>query len=216
MKSVTDMKRAVLHGFFRSSASWRLRIALALKGVAYDQKSYKLRPGEQRSEEFLKLNPQGLVPALEIDGLVFTQSLAICEYLDETRPAPSLLGDSAADRARVRAFAQAIACEIHPLQNLKVLLHVEHLLGSDASALWARDVNREGLEACAALLPDDAGAFCYGERPTLADICLVPQMFNARRFGVDIIWPKLERIEKNCLSMTAFSETTPAMQPDAV
>jgi maleylpyruvate isomerase len=206
---------AKLHGFFRSSASWRVRIALALKGIEYTQQSYKLKAGEQRGEEFLRLNPQGLVPALEIDGLVLTQSLAICEYLDETMPQPSLLGNTPASRARIRAFALAVACEIHPLQNLKILNRIEQITGSaQQSADWALQVNRDGLATCAALLPQDSGAFCFGDQPTLADICLIPQMANARRFGVEIIWDNLAAIEANCLAHPAFAETVPGKQPD--
>ena len=206
-----------LHGFFRSSASWRVRIALALKGIGYDQTAYKLRAGEQRSPGFLKLNPQGLVPALEIDGVVLTQSLAIIEYLEETVPEPNLLGKSALERARIRAFAMAIACETHPLQNLKVLNSITELTGSEAASQdWARQVNHEGLAACAALLPQGNSPFCFGDAPTLADICLIPQMANARRFGVAIEWDRLAVIEANCLAHPAFAETAPAKQPDFV
>ncbi len=208
---------AHLHGFFRSSASWRVRIALALKGIEFGQTTYQLRAGEQRSPGFLKLNPQGLVPALEIDGVVLTQSLAIIEYLDETIPEPALLGNSALERARIRAFAMAIACETHPLQNLKVLRSIKHLTGSEeASQHWAREVNREGLAACAALLPAGSSPFCFGDTPTLADICLIPQMANARRYGAAIEWERLAQIEANCLALPAFAETAPAMQPDFV
>lgn len=208
---------AHLHGFFRSSASWRVRIALALKGVEYGQTAYKLRAGEQRSPEFLKLNPQGLVPALEIDGAILTQSLAIIEYLDERISQPPLLGKSARERARIRAFALAIACETHPLQNLKVLDSIRKLTGSEeASQDWARKVNREGLEACAALLPEGNSPFCFGDHPSLADICVIPQMANARRFGVPIEWGRLVQIEANCLAHPAFAETAPAKQPEFV
>lgn len=204
-----------VHGFFRSSASWRVRIALALKQIPYAQKTYVLRAGEQRGEAYLRLNPQGLVPTLEIDGLVLTQSLAICEYLDETRPEPPLLAGNAAERARVRAFALAIACDIHPLQNLRILQTIEQELGAERSQRWAVDLNRNGLEACAGLIPDDGRLFCFGDRPSLADICLVPQMGNARRFGVPIVWPQLERIEQHCLTLAAFADTAPHKQPDA-
>lgn len=206
-----------LHGFFRSSTSWRVRIALFLKGIAYSQRSYALRAGEQRSPEYLKLNPQGLVPALEIDGVVLTQSLAIIEYLDETRPEPPLLGGTAVERARIRAFALAIACDIHPIQNIGILNRIGAISAeSGQSARWAADTNRRGLEACAALLPDDGRLFCYGDAPSLADICLIPQMGNARRFGVDIVWDNLARIEAHCLSLPAFAESAPERQPDFV
>lgn len=208
---------AHLHGFFRSSASWRVRIALTLKGVPFEQTSYKLRAGEQRSKLFLKLNPQGLVPALEIDGLVLTQSLAICEYLDETRSQTPLLGENPVMRARIRAFAMAIACDIHPVQNLKILQKIQSM-GHDeeVSNEWARSVNHEGLAACSALLDGSNEMFCFGSLPTLADICLIPQMANAKRFGVEMIWPRLNEIEARCLSLSAFFETAPDRQPDFV
>jgi len=206
---------AHLHGFFRSSASWRVRIALTLKGIGYTQASYKLRAGEQRSDAFLRLNPQGLVPALEIDGEVLTQSLAIIEYLDEMLPDPRLCGDTPLERARIRAFAMAIACETHPLQNLRVLNRIAELAGSEESAQdWAKEVNAEGLAACAAMLPRGDLAFCFGDQPSLADICLVPQMANARRFGVAIKCERLATIERNCMQLPAFADTAPAQQPD--
>ena len=206
---------AHLHGFFRSSASWRVRIALALKGIACTQSSYKLRAGEQRSEAFLKLNPQGLVPVLEIDGTALTQSVAIVEYLNEIAPEPPLLGTTPLERAQIRAFALAIACEIHPLQNLKVLNKIEQVTGSsEAGQQWAADINREGLEACAGMLPRGGAPFCFGDRPTLADICLVPQIANARRFSVPITWERIAQIEANCLALPAFADTAPERQPD--
>ncbi len=207
-----------LHGFFRSSASWRVRIALALKGLAAEQIAHHLRRGEQRAESYLRLNPQGLVPALEIgDATVLTQSLAICEYLDETHPEPALLPGNAVARAHIRAFAQVIACEIHPLQNLKILLRLRKH-GSDEEAVqgWARDVITEGFTACTALLPTAATPFCFGATPTLADLCLVPQMANARRFGVDLTaFPRLLAIEAACMALPAFAATAPELQPDA-
>lgn len=209
------MHEVTLHGYFRSSATWRVRIALAIKGVAYDRKSYALLDGEQRSEAFLRMNPQGLVPALEIDGRTLTQSYAICEYLDETRPHPPLLGTTPAERAQVRAFALAIACDIHPLQNLKVLQAIRAELGGERARRWASDVNRDGLAACAGLIPDDGRRFCFGDHPSLADVFLIPQMGNARRYGVEIEWPQLARIEAHCLTLPAFAETAPDRQPEA-
>lgn len=204
-----------LHGFFRSSASWRVRIALALKGIAYTQSSYKLRKGEQRSATYLQLNPQGLVPALEIDGTVLTQSLAIIEYLDERIPHPPLRGASPLERARIGAFALAIACETHPLQNIGILNRIETLTGSaEAAQAWAARINHQGLAACAAMLPAGDTPFCFGDHPTLADICLVPQLANARRFGVAIEWRRLADIEANCLALPAFAESRPEKQPD--
>jgi maleylpyruvate isomerase len=203
-----------LHGYFRSSASWRVRIALHLKGLAYETVAHDLRIGEQRSREYLKLNPQGLVPALEIDGLVLTQAMAICEYLDETHPDPPLLPGNAAGRARARMLAMAIVCDTHPAQNLRVLKAVAAIGGgSEASAEWARRVNDDGLAAFAEMVGEH-GQFCLGDAPGLADIALVPQIANARRYGVDLRWPRLLAIEQACLALPAFRETAPDRQPD--
>lgn len=205
----------ILHGYFRSSATWRVRIALHLKGLAYRRAGHHLLQGEQRDPAYLALNPQGLVPALEVDGRIITQSLAICEFLDESVPAPPLLGTDPLERARIRAFALAIACEIHPLQNLGVLNRLRGLgLGPEVATQWARDTIASGLAACEKLLDPHAGAFCFGDSPTLADICLVPQMANARRYGVMPAWPRLERIEAQCLAHPAFAETQPSREPD--
>jgi maleylpyruvate isomerase len=207
-----------LHGYYRSTAAWRVRIALGLKGLSAEPVAVHLRRGEQRSEAFLRLNPQGLVPALELDdGTVLTQSLAICEYLEEVHPDPPLLPRDAVERARVRAFALAIACDIHPVQNLKVLNRLRALgHGEEQVKAWARSVIAEGLAACQALLQGErAGPFCFGDRPGLADICLVPQMFNARRFGVDLApLPRLLAAEAACLTLPAFAAAAPERQPD--
>ncbi|RJF86356.1 maleylacetoacetate isomerase [Oleomonas cavernae] len=207
-----------LHGYFRSAASYRVRIALNLKGVEAAQAFHHLRRGEQRDPAYLALNPQGLVPALEMDdGSVLTQSLAIVEWLDEVFPEPPLLPGEPLLRARVRAFAVAIACDVHPVQNLKVLARLR-TLGLDEAAVtdWAAWVNREGLAACEALLADGAGPFCLGAAPTLADICLVPQLGNARRFGVDVAaFPRLLRAEAACRALEAFRAAAPENQPDA-
>ena len=208
----------ILHGYFRSSASWRVRIALGLKGLPAQMISHHLRKGEQRASDFLGLNPQGLVPALVLDnGAVLTQSLAIIEYLDETHPEPALLPKDALRRAKVRAFADAIACDLHPVQNLKVLQALRAGgFSEDAMNAWAKQVNFEGLDACEKLLTDEQGPFCFGATPTLADICLVPQLGNARRFGADVSgWTKLLRAEAACRDLPAFQAAAPDKQPDA-
>ena len=210
------MSDIVLHGYFRSTASWRVRIALAMKGIAYRDAFRHLRKGEQRDPAFLSLNPQGFVPALEVDGAVLTQSLAICEYLDEVHADPPLLPHDPIARARVRAFAQAIACDIHPVQNLKVLQRLR-ALGQDADQVneWARATIDDGLAACDRLLDGQAGPFAFGERVTMADLFLVPQLANARRFGVDLRWPRLLAIEAACQGVEAFRRAAPENQPDA-
>jgi maleylpyruvate isomerase len=207
-----------LHGYFRSTASWRVRIGLALKGVTAEAVTHHLRKGEQRAPAFLVLNPQGFVPALETDdGAVLTQSLAILEWLEETRPDPPLLPRDPVARAKVRAVALAIVCDIHPVQNLKVLARLR-ALGQPEEAVtgWARDVIAEGLAACEALVRDGRGPFLFGEAPTLADLCLVPQLFNARRFATPLDGlPRLLAAEAACMALPAFADTAPEKQPDA-
>ncbi|MCX7685798.1 MAG: maleylacetoacetate isomerase [Acetobacteraceae bacterium] len=207
----------ILHGYFRSTAAWRVRIALGLKGVEARQVSHHLRRGEHRAPGYLALNPQGLVPALETDdGAVLTQSLAIIEWLEETRPAPPLLPPEPLRRARVRAFAMAIACDIHPVQNLKVLQRLRGLgLSEEQVTGWARQTIEEGLDACEALVKPEAGPFCFGAAPTLADICLVPQLANARRFGADLRWPRLLAAEAAAMTLPAFQAAAAERQPDA-
>jgi maleylpyruvate isomerase len=208
---------AVLHGFFRSSASYRVRIALNLKGLAYDNASYRLARQDQRDPAYLAINPQGLVPALTFGGQVLTQSLAICEYLDEVHPEPALLPADPLARAHVRAAAQVIACDIHPVQNLKILHRLRALnIAEDDVTQWARTTIEEGFDALVALLPERDSDFCFGETPSLADLCLVPQLANARRFGVDLRWNRLLAIEANCQALDAFSKAAPENQPDAV
>ena len=205
-----------LHGYFRSAASWRVRIALALKGLTAEQVSHHLRRGEQRAPDYLCLNPQGLVPALELDdGTVLIQSLAIIEWLDETHPEPPLLPADPLQRAHVRAFAQVLAADTHPLQNLKVLGQVR-ALGQTEEVVqgWAAGVNAAGLEACEVLAGD--GPFCFGAAPGLADICLVPQLGNARRFGVEVArFPRLLAAEAACMALPAFAGAVPGKQLDA-
>jgi maleylpyruvate isomerase len=208
----------ILHGYFRSSASYRVRIALNMKGITVQHTSYHLRKGEQRGARYLALNPQGLVPALELDdGKIITQSLAIIEWLDEHYPEPRLLPIDAGERARVRAFALAIACDIHPVQNLKVLNAIRELGVDDSKASsWAERVNAEGLADCERLVSQEQGPFCFGSAATLADICLVPQLANARRFKVDVSrLPRLLRAEAAAKSVPAFAQAAPELQPDA-
>jgi maleylpyruvate isomerase len=206
----------LLHGYFRSGASYRVRIALNLKALDYADCFHHLRRKEHLAPDYLALNPQGLLPAFEIRGDVLTQSLAICEYLDEIAPDPALLPSDPVARAQVRAFAMAIACDIHPVQNLKILDRLREL-GVDESAVtdWARQAIEEGLDALEKLLPTGIATFCFGESPTLADICLVPQLVNARRFGADMRWERLLAIERNCLELSAFAKAAPEAQPDA-
>src|SRR5215469_16646802 len=165
-----------LHGYFRSSASYRVRIALNLKGLRAEHLAHHLRKGEQRDPAYLVINPQGLVPALQTDaGEALTQSLAIIEWLDDIHPEPPLLPKDALRRAKVRAFAQALACDTHPVQNLKVLARLRELgLPEDKVTAWAAWANQEGLSACEKLIASEAGPFCFGDAPSLADLCLVP------------------------------------------
>ena len=206
----------VLHGYFRSTASYRVRITLNLKGIRYADAFVHLRNGEQREAGFRAVNPQGFVPALAVGDAVLTQSLAVCEYLDETHPEPPLLPGDPLRRAPVRAFAQAIACDIHPVQNLRVLDRLRGLsLDADAVKGWAATTIEEGLDACEALIAREAGPYCFGEQVTLADVCLVPQLVNARRFEVALHWPRIEAVEQACLQLDAFRAAAPENQPDA-
>jgi maleylpyruvate isomerase len=207
-----------LHGYFRSSAAYRVRIALNLKGLSADHLPHHLRKGEQREPAYLAINPQGLVPTLQDDhGAIITQSLAIIEWLDETHPEPPLLPKDPLGRARVRAFAMALACDTHPLQNLKVLVRLQQLgLPEEQVTEWAAWANREGLAACETLIRSEPGPFCFGEAPTIADLCLVPQLANARRFGVDLdAFPRLLEAEAAAKSFKAFADAAPDRQPDA-
>jgi len=211
-----------LHNYFRSSASFRVRIALALKGLDYEYASVHLLKGggEQFAAEFSAMNPAALVPVLDDDGIVLTQSLAIIEYLDETRPQPPLLPGDAAGRARARAIALAIACEIHPLNNLRVLGYLSKILGvsDEQRNAWYRHWVETGLATVESLLAGDprTGLCCHGDTPTLADICLVPQIVNAQRFNARLDHvPTVMRIHEHCLTLPAFAKSVPALQPDA-
>ena len=207
-----------LHGYFRSSASYRVRIALNLKGLRVDHLPHHLRKGEQCAPAYVAINPQGLVPTLENDtGAILTQSLAMIEWLDETHPSPPLLPKDPLRRAKVRAFAQVLACDTHPVQNLKVLARLRELgLPEEQVTGWAGWANREGLSACEKLIADEPGPFCFGDAPTIADLCLVPQLANARRFGVDVsAFPRLLKAETAAKAMKAFADAAPDKQPDA-
>ena len=180
------MSEVVLYDYWRSSASYRVRIALNLAGIAYRSVPVDLLKKEHRSPEHLKRNPQGLVPALEIDGVMFTQSLAIIEYLAETRDLPSILPAAPVDRAKVRALAYAIAMDIHPICNSGVVAHVMEITGKgeEARTDWMKKFIGDGLVAVEAMLQENQGPLCFGAAPTLADICLVPQVYNARRWAL--------------------------------
>ena len=210
-----------LYDYFRSSAAYRVRIALNLKGVTAERVFVHLRQGKQREPDYLGINPLGLVPTLVTDeGQALTQSLAIIEYLDETIPQPPLLPGTAAERARVRGIAQAIACDIHPIDNLRVLRYLLHTVGVDEAQkdAWYKYWIDVGLEALEKSLSRDpaTGRFCHGDTPTLADIFLVPQLANARRVDMDLApYPTLTRIESNCRALPAFADAAPANQPDA-
>lgn len=208
------------YGYFRSSSSYRCRIAFNLKGVDYSFRQVHLKDGAQHGAEFKKLNPQGLLPALVTDeGDVLIQSLAILEWLEETHPATPILATDPLTRARERAFAQVIACEMHPLQNLRILKYLSGDLGLDEAAkdAWLQRWLRDGLEACEGLLEQrkTQSTFCYGETPGLADICLVPQVFSAERFGVPYAdLPRLAGIYAACQTLEAFDKAHPRNQPD--
>ncbi len=211
-----------LYTFFRSSAAYRVRIALNLKGLDYEQIPIHLRRGggEQFSTAYQAINPQALVPTLEDGGRYLTQSLAITEYLEERHPEPPLLPRDPADRATVRAMALAIACEVHPLQNLRALNYLKNELkqSEDNVNRWAQHWIHLGLTAVEALVlsVSGRGKFCFRDTPSLADICLVPQLANARRFGCDLSkCPTLVEIEAHCLTLPAFAKAAPEKQPDA-
>jgi len=206
----------VLHGYWRSTASWRLRIALGLKGLKWQGVAHDLLRGGQHSAEYLAINPQGLVPALVVGDHVLTQSLAICEYLDEVHPEPALLPQDALSRARVRAMAQIIACDVHPVQNLKVLRMLRKRgLDQDAINAWAIEVIESGLAAFAEFVAGVEGPYCFGPQVTLADIMLVPQLGNARRFGARFDFGRIASIEAECMKLPAFIDAVPARQSDA-
>ena len=209
----------ILYDYFRSSAAYRVRIALNLKGLAAERRFVHLRRGEQRAPEYLALNPQGFVPMLVVGDRRLTQSLAIIEYLDEKHPAPPLMPPGHEDRAWVRAVALAIACDIHPLNNTRVLKYLSRDLHLDEPRRdeWYRHWVREGFGPLEAQLAARAvGPFCLGTAPTLADVCLVPQVANAHRLAVDMApYPRIRAINDACLALPAFRDARPESQPDA-
>lgn len=209
------MTKPVLYDYFRSSAAYRVRIALNLKRIDHERAVVNLLEGEQKEAAHRARNPQGLVPALAIDGLMLTQSLAIIAYLEETRPEPALMPADPAGRAHVRALALTIACDIHPLNNLRVLKYLSGPLGQEEPVrnAWIANWVSQGFAALEAMAAASAGRFLFGDAPTLADICLVPQMFNARRFEVPLEdYPLLLRVDAEAQRLYAFA----AAHPDRV
>ena len=210
------MARAILHDYWRSSAAYRVRIALNLKGVDYDQVPVDLAAGKQRGAEYRALNPQGFVPMLDIDGLRLTQSLAIIVYLDQTRTDPPLMPRDPADGAHVRSLAMVIACDIHPLNNLRVLKYLtsDMRLKDPQSSAWYDHWVREGFAALETIAAPRSGRFLFGDTPTIADVCLVPQMYNARhRSSVDLgDFPTLVRADANAQILEAFAAAHPSKQ----
>ncbi len=210
----------LLYTFFRSSAAFRVRIALNVKGMPYEHAAISLPKGAHQNDDYGVINPQRLVPALVDSGHLLTQSLAIIEYLDETHPEPALLPKTPLERARVRSLSLLIACEIHPLNNLRVLQHIKRSLGQDEEGInkWYRHWIAEGLAKFEADLATTAGtgSFCHGETPTMADCCLVPQIFNAQRYECDLApYPITMRIFDACMRIDAFDKAQPMKQPDA-
>lgn len=210
--------RLILHGYWRSGAAYRTRIALNLKGLAYDIVAHDLRKGDQRGQDYLALNPQGLVPALETDGAVLTQSPAILEWLEETYPEPPLLPAGALARARARAMCALVACDIHPLGNLRVLNALRADLGADEAQVqaWIGRWIGAGFDALEALVARHGEGWAYGAAPTLADCCLIPQVYAARRFSVNTApWPNLMAVADRAAQHPAFLAAHPDRQPDA-
>jgi maleylacetoacetate isomerase len=211
-----------LYDYWRSSAAYRVRIGLNLKGINWEHSGVSLIKdgGEQNHPQYARVNPQKLVPALEVNGNVLTQSLAILEYLDEHHPEPCLLPTDGLGRARVRALSQLIASDIHPLNNLRVLNYLEDELNCapDAKLNWYHHWITEGFSAFETMLTtsDQTAPFCYGDQPSMADCCLIPQVYNARRFGIDLnSFPEICRIDKTCAGLDAFASARPENQPDA-
>ena len=209
-----------LYSFFRSGTSHRLRIALNLKGLATEYVAVDLRTEAHQSAEYKALNPQGLVPTLVKDGKVMTQSPAIIEWLEETHPTPALLPTSPDDRAHVRALAAMVACDIHPINNRRILEYLRHTLKTDEAAIntWCAHWITQGFDGYEALLAADKqrAGFSFGDRPGLADVYLVPQVESARRFKLDMArWPLITSVDAACMALEAFQKAAPALQPDA-
>lgn len=209
-----------LYTYFRSSAAFRVRIALNLKGLDYEPVFVHLPKGEHRKPDYRAINPQALLPTLEDAGKLLTQSLAIIEYLDERQPHPPLLPKDALGRARVRSLAMLVACEIHPLNNLRTLQHLKRALGQNDEQVnsWYRHWIADGLARFEADLADasSTGKFCHGDQATMADCCLVPQIFNAQRYRCDTApYPTVMRVFAECMQLAAFDRAQPAKQPDA-
>jgi maleylpyruvate isomerase len=209
-----------LYNFFRSGTSHRLRIALNLKGLTYENVPIDLRSEQHLSSEFKAVNPQGLVPAIDVDGKVYIQSPAIIEWLEEKYPNPPLLPSDTEARARVRALAAVVGCDIHPINNRRILEYLRHSLQSDEDAVraWCATWISAGFDAMEALLSQvpRRGAYCYADAPSMADVYLVPQVESARRFGVDVArWPLISQVDLACSRVEAFQRAAPVAQPDA-
>lgn len=207
-----------LYSYYRSGTSYRVRLALNYKGVTYEQKPVNLKAGEQHGEAYRRLNPQGLLPALETPDGLLTQSPAILEWIEETHPDPALLPAGTHERAKVRAAAAVIGCDTHPIQNLRILKYLKTGLDQDQAAIdaWSRHWIAEGFNAVEQMIRQAAGPFAFGEKPTLADIYILPQIYNAHRFGLDLKpYPRIRDIEAACADIPAFRAAHPSRQPDA-
>lgn len=209
-----------LYSFFNSSTSYRVRIALGLKGLPYDYQGINLREGQQYSPTHRELSPIGGVPVLEADGIVLTQSLAIIDYVETQHPEPCLIPVDALQRARVLEIANLIGCDIHPLNNVRVLNYLQNILAvtTEQKSAWYKHWVAEGLSAVEALLQrNDSGNYCVGDQPSLADCCLIPQVGNAERMGCDLSgYPQIMAIYRHCLELPAFEAAAPARQPDFI